>query len=66
LIDSVLIIDINSDVVFSELRQVDERLVISTREKMIHTIKELKMIEQSLKDVRKEEEKKKVLIIQVN
>jgi hypothetical protein len=33
--------------------------VTFTREEMIHTIKELEMTEQSPKDVRKEEEKKK-------
>jgi hypothetical protein len=61
-----LIADTNSNMILLELRQVNERLVTSTREKIIHTIKELEMAEQSPKDVRKEEEKKKVLIIQVN
>jgi hypothetical protein len=63
--DSVSIADTNSDVTLLELRQVDRRLVTSTREEMIYTIKELEMAEQSPKDVRKEE-KKKVIIIQVN
>jgi hypothetical protein len=54
-----LIVDTNSNVVLLELRQVNERLVISTREKMIHTIKELEITEQSPKDIRKEEKKKK-------
>jgi hypothetical protein len=46
-------------VAFSELRQVNRRLVTSTREKMIHTIKELEIVKQSPKDIRKEEKKKK-------
>jgi hypothetical protein len=43
-----------------ELRQVNRRLVTSTREEMIHTIKELEIVEQSPKDVKKKrgEEKK--------
>jgi hypothetical protein len=57
--DLVLIVDTNSNVILLELRQVNRRLVTSTCKKMIHTIKELKMVEQSPKDVRKEEEKKK-------
>jgi hypothetical protein len=59
--DLVSIADTNSDVALSKLRQVNRRLVLSTHEEMIHTIKELEMAEQSPKDVRKEEEKKKSL-----
>jgi hypothetical protein len=57
--DLISIVDTNSNVTLSELRQVNERLVTSTHKKMIHTIKELEITEQSPKNVRKKEEKKK-------